>query len=297
MRVITDVDLKLLQIFKVIVDCGGFSAAQFKLNMHQSTISTKMSQLETRLGLNLCHRGRRGFQLTHDGDLVYQYVEDLLAQIHCFEDKIDQIRTVSQGHIRFAMTDNLATNPKCDIQGALQQFFTMHPAVHLDSHVLDSYQIEMMLLNKKIDIGITSSEIKKDGLQYDFLFNETQCLYCSCHHPILQLKDKIHQDDLYQYQVVDRGLSHPITPINGFPVSANVNTTNMEMTLMLILSTNFIGYLPVHYTQSWVEQGKLVKLPLPELEYHTDFHLTTLASAEHSIASQYLIETILAAHN
>ncbi|WP_238039513.1 LysR family transcriptional regulator, partial [Psychrobacter sp. Ps6] len=69
MRVITDVDLKLLQIFKVIVDCGGFSAAQFKLNMHQSTISTKMSQLETRLGLNLCHRGRRGFQLTHDGDL------------------------------------------------------------------------------------------------------------------------------------------------------------------------------------------------------------------------------------
>ena len=57
-------DLRLLQIFTVIVDCGGFSAAQVRLGMSQSTISGKMSDLETRLGVRLCQRGRSGFRLT-----------------------------------------------------------------------------------------------------------------------------------------------------------------------------------------------------------------------------------------
>ena len=59
-----DVDLKLLRVFETIVKCGGFSAAQAALNVGQSTISEQMTQLEARLGVKLCQRGRSGFRLT-----------------------------------------------------------------------------------------------------------------------------------------------------------------------------------------------------------------------------------------
>lgn len=72
MQNIKDFDLHLLDLFVTIVELGGFSAAQSKLNMHQSTISTKMTTLEVRLGMTLCHRGRRGFYLTNDGENVYK---------------------------------------------------------------------------------------------------------------------------------------------------------------------------------------------------------------------------------
>ena len=44
------------------------AAAQALLNVSESTVSTHMHDLETRLGLQL--RGRGGFRLTADGEAV-----------------------------------------------------------------------------------------------------------------------------------------------------------------------------------------------------------------------------------
>lgn len=53
LRNVTDMDLRLLRIFSVVVKCGGFTAAQAELNMSQSNISTHISGLEKRLGYRI----------------------------------------------------------------------------------------------------------------------------------------------------------------------------------------------------------------------------------------------------
>ena len=47
----SDLDLKLLRVFKAVVEAGGLSAAEVSLNMNVSNISTRLSDLEKRLGL------------------------------------------------------------------------------------------------------------------------------------------------------------------------------------------------------------------------------------------------------
>lgn len=297
MRKINDFDLKLLQLFVTIVDSGGFSAAQFKLNMHQSTISTRMNDLETRLGMTLCHRGRRGFRLTKDGEKVYQLCQMLFSDIAYFEEQLDNIRSVSHGHIKLALTDNLATNPQCRIQLAIRQFCNEHPKVTIDTDIWDSYQIEMMLLEGKIELGITSSEVRKDGLKYDYLFEEKQCLYCAPGHPILSRDSEITLDELIEFPVVERGLAHSITPLSrvkGFKPQAS--SANMEATAHLLLSGNFVGYLPDHYADIWVKRGEMVRINAPSLEYSAEFHLTTLDTKELSFAASELVKAISEAH-
>ena len=71
---LSDMDLRLLQIFKAVVECGGFSSAALALNIGVSTISRHIKDLETRLGLVLCQRGRSGFALTAEGQSV-QYAQ------------------------------------------------------------------------------------------------------------------------------------------------------------------------------------------------------------------------------
>ncbi len=61
---LSDLDLRLIRVFLAIVDAGGISSAQATLNVGQSTISTQLATLETRLGYRLCERGRGGFALT-----------------------------------------------------------------------------------------------------------------------------------------------------------------------------------------------------------------------------------------
>ncbi len=298
MRKLSDFDLKLLQVFLTIVESGGFSAAQFALNMHQSTISTRMHDLEVRLGMTLCQRGRRGFRLTPDGEKVYALCQSLFENINNFENQIDNIRKVSHGHITLALTDNLATNPDCHIQQAIRTFCERHPKVTLETVVWDSQQIEMMLLDGKIELGITSSELHKDGLVYTPLFSEHQSLYCSSAHPILSRVQPIAIEDLSEYSLVDRGLSHHITPLSHRKAMPHIaSTTNMEATAHLLLSGNFIGYLPDHYAAIWVQRGELERIVVPELEYEAEFHLTLLDKREHSLAATKLIDAILENHH
>ena len=68
---VTDIDIRLLRVFKTVVECGGFSAAEVELNIRRAAISQHMADLERRLGLTLCRRGRAGFRLTDEGRLAY----------------------------------------------------------------------------------------------------------------------------------------------------------------------------------------------------------------------------------
>ena len=82
---LSNIDIRLLRVFRQIVESGGLSAAELQLNISRSVISRHLKDLETRLGgLELCRRGRAGFALTDEGqqhkregiDRIYQVAQD-----------------------------------------------------------------------------------------------------------------------------------------------------------------------------------------------------------------------------
>ena len=81
---LADQDLRLLRVFKGVVEAGGFSAAEMQLNLANSTISNYISDLEKRLGMRLCERGRGGFSLTQQGQTVYEATLELLNALDQF---------------------------------------------------------------------------------------------------------------------------------------------------------------------------------------------------------------------
>lgn len=79
-------DMHLLYVFGTVVEARGFSAAQITLNVSASTISRQITDLETRLGLRLCQRGRKGFRLTEKGEIVYAAARKLFAELDLFRE-------------------------------------------------------------------------------------------------------------------------------------------------------------------------------------------------------------------
>jgi len=295
----SDFDIKLLKVFAQIVESGGFSAAQSKLNMHQSSISQKMHDLEQRLNMKLCHRGRGGFKLTNDGYKVYEACTTLFSDIEKFENIIDSIRSVKQGHVKLALTDNIATNPECYVYQAIQCFCSKYPNVSFDTDIMDSLQIEEQLISGKTDIGITSSEIQRQGLNYRYLFSEKQRLYCTPDHDVLSKGEIKCRKDLASFAVVERGLAHKVTPLSlKDDIMHMASCINMEATAQLILSGQFIGYLPTHYAQNWLVQERLVAINASKLDYLADFHLTIAKQeGELSVASANFYQELLRAHS
>ena len=115
-------DIHLLRVFVAVVECGGFSAAQISLNVAQSTISTQMSSLETRLGLRLCNRGRAGFSLTDDGRAVYDAAISLFHSIDQFTGRVNERRGGLAGELRMAFADALLENTDFLLDHAIARF-------------------------------------------------------------------------------------------------------------------------------------------------------------------------------
>ncbi|WP_154019819.1 LysR family transcriptional regulator, partial [Acinetobacter baumannii] len=76
--------MKLLKIFKPVCDCHSFTSAESILGISRSGISLHMSDLENRLGIRLCQRGRAGFALTDESREILEYIEVLTASIEDF---------------------------------------------------------------------------------------------------------------------------------------------------------------------------------------------------------------------
>ena len=74
-------DLESLEIFRSVVQQGGVVRAAEVLHRVPSNVTTRLKQLEERLGVALFRRQGRGLALTADGERLRGHAERLLQSI------------------------------------------------------------------------------------------------------------------------------------------------------------------------------------------------------------------------
>lgn len=103
--------------------------AELELNIGTSTVSRHVKDLETRLGLRLCRRGRGGFALSTEGNRVYLEILKLLGSVEAFRSGIDDIHQRMGGQLEVAIFDKSVSNPEALIHLAVAKFVAMAPEV------------------------------------------------------------------------------------------------------------------------------------------------------------------------
>jgi DNA-binding transcriptional LysR family regulator len=73
-----NIDLESLHIFKAVVEYGGITRAASQLNRVQSNITTRVKNLEERLGVSLFQRQSGKLVLSPEGKLLLNYADRLL---------------------------------------------------------------------------------------------------------------------------------------------------------------------------------------------------------------------------
>ncbi len=129
---VSDFDIRLLRIFKTIVECGSFSAAESTLGLSRSAISLHMGDLEKRLGMRLCQRGRAGFALTDEGREVYRATQTLLAALEGFRAEVNDLHQHLRGELNIGIINNLVTLPQMRITHALSALKGQGPQVRIN---------------------------------------------------------------------------------------------------------------------------------------------------------------------
>lgn len=270
---IADVDLRLLRIFEAVVDAGGFSAAELELNIGRSTVSRHVADLEQRLGFVLCTRGRAGFALTEEGRQVHEAARRLLASVESFRNDLRSLQADLSGSLQLALFDKTATNPQSRIADAVRDFRLKAPAVSIDVTVDTIAAIEAGVLDGRFHLGVTPDHRRSDALCYQPLFHERMDLYCGRQHPLFgRGAAPLALEELRSHDYVGLAFHSPnMEATHRFGLARRATVTDQEAVATLVLSGCFVGFLPDHYAEGFVEKGLLQKVEAPEVTYDVLF--------------------------
>ncbi|WP_321795020.1 LysR family transcriptional regulator [Caballeronia sp. J97] len=295
---VQDTDLKLLRIFETIVRCGGFAAAQPILNVGASSISESMSQLETRLGLRLCERGRAGFRLTDEGAELHAAAQRLLGAVDTFHMEAGALRNQLSGVLRFGMIEATLTDKDSPLPMAIREFGQMAPAVRLHVQIETPGSMEQHVLDGRLHLAVGPFPAQIPGLDYSPLYREEQGLYCASTHPLHErAHGRVPVSLLSKERLAARAYlgSHELRLLRIPQAAAIVD--NVEGRAMLILSGNYIGFLPPHYAQPWVHSGLLTRIDAAHYVTHLDFHIITRKGGEPARVVRAFCDRLRAAAN
>lgn len=290
---LSDIDLRMLRIYKVVVECGGFSAAEVELNISRAAISIAMSDLESRLGFRLCQRGRSGFSLTEEGQQIYNYTLQLLSSLEDFRTQVNTLHTQLKGELNIGITDNLVTMPHMRITNALSALKRQGPDISINIRMMPPNEIEIGVLDGRVHIGIIPDLRPLAGLHYLPLYQEESRLYCSHDHPLFNTQNESHIE-LSQWDAV----------IPAYAQTAEIKTqlqqlkgtataTDREGIAFLILTGCYLGYLPVHFAAQWVQAGRIQTLLPATCNYITQFSAITRKGARPNLILETFLEKLM----
>ncbi|WP_374435255.1 LysR family transcriptional regulator [Inhella sp.] len=293
-----DVDLRLLRVFKAVADCGGMAAAELELNIAISTISRHVKDLEQRLGLVLCRRGRGGFALTPEGQQLVQAAEALLAATDEFRGRLHEIHQRLGGDLHVAVFEKTASNPAARIAAAVAAFRASAPDVMLHLHVGSIVAIERGVMDGQYQLGIVPEHKRSDSLAYDELFDETMLLYAAPGHPWFEpLRKAPGWAELRQQDLAALGYHSPnLLLAHAKQLRRSASASDQEAVATLVLSGCFVGFLPDHYAAPFVAAGRLRAVNPRVLKYDCVFSAVQRRTPEPPRAAQAFHQALLAAH-
>jgi DNA-binding transcriptional LysR family regulator len=168
------IDLDSLEIFRTVVQEGGIIRAANKLNRVQSNVTTRIKQLEERLGLSLFRRQGRSLVLSPEGELLLSYAQRLFRLA---DEAENELRTGKpMGVFRIGSLESTAGSRLAPI---LSRFHKLYPGVVVELVTGTTGALIQRVANFEIEAAFVSEPFTAPGLEKLKVFEEELVLITS----------------------------------------------------------------------------------------------------------------------
>jgi len=146
------VDLNDFRYFALIVEHGGFSAAERHAHITKSKLSRRVSLLEARLGTRLFQRSTRRLSLTEAGHVFYEHCAAMLIEAEAAQQAVEQLHSEPSGTVRLTCPVGMA---QFYVARLIADFMRLHPKVRIE---LDAPDRMVNLIDERIDIALCARD-------------------------------------------------------------------------------------------------------------------------------------------
>jgi DNA-binding transcriptional LysR family regulator len=162
-----NIDLGALQIFKTVAEEGGITRAAAKLHRVQSNVTTRVKQLETRLGIKLFLRQNRKLVLSPEGKLLLAYADRLLRLSAEAEAALQG--DTPRGTFRIGTLESTAA---ARLSPVLSRYHLAYPEVRIELVTGTTGALITRVLNYEIEAAFVAEPFTATNLDSQPAFNE-----------------------------------------------------------------------------------------------------------------------------
>jgi len=147
-----------IQTFISIVKAGSFSLAAERLDLAKSAVSRRLSDLETRLGVQLLTRTTRRINLTESGRQYYQRCLTIISDLEETEQSLLTKDIELAGTIRIATPLSFGIS---HLSTLINQFLKRHPKLSIELELNDR---TVNFMEEEVDLAIRIGELADSNL-------------------------------------------------------------------------------------------------------------------------------------
>ena len=174
-----------LQVFKCVVDEGGITKAARKLHRVPSSVTTRVKQLETSLGVTLFHRDRQRLYLSPTGELLLGYAERLIQLSN--EARAVVSGGMPQGVLKLGALESTTASR---LPRILADFHRHYPEVRLELTTGTNDDLMNKVADRRLDAAFIAEAPAARAMEHIPVFSERLIVIsASDHAPIRRARD------------------------------------------------------------------------------------------------------------
>jgi LysR family transcriptional regulator for bpeEF and oprC len=150
--------LQSMRLFAQLAELGSFTKAAESLDIGRPQVTRYIQELETSLGVRLFQRTTRKVALTAEGELFYQRVQEILAEITAATTMFDRTGATLSGRLRIDIPTAFA---QLEFIKSLREFTDTYPGINMVLGVTDR---AVDLVGEGIDCALRIGELPDSTL-------------------------------------------------------------------------------------------------------------------------------------
>lgn len=261
-------DLNRAAMFAHVVDAGGFSAAARKLGVPKTTISKRVADLETELGVRLLNRTTRHISLTEAGTRLHTHCQQAMRLMETAEQEVHALQREPEGLLRVGAPSAIGVRfllPLIvDLDALYPRLRVSLIAVNDDVNGIDDTldvliwpgiprrNLHAVRLVAQVDIGLYASKDYIDG------FGMPKAPSALTGHQVVAFTQSL-SGEHFSWELTRSQTTVKVTPLSPPKFMSN----DASAILAATCAGQGIGALPIGYVDRSPEASSLVRI-LPE---------------------------------
>lgn len=253
------------KIFADLVETKSFSKAARLNGVTQSAVSQQARAMEKHFSTLLIDRSQKQFQLTREGERVYQSAKEILHDYEKLMSELMEMRKVISGTIRISTIYSIGLH---ELPPYIKSFLSEFPSVNVRVEYRRSNLVYEDILHNSVDFGLVAFPQKNRQIEVIPFREDRLVIICHPDHP-LSRESSIALDTLGAYKFISfdpdiptRKAVDSIFREHKIEIEPVMEFDNIETVKRAVEIDAGIAMVPQATVATEVKQGTLTALAL-----------------------------------